>query len=80
MSDTERSRMDDRVHAALVADGLACGLTSDEALRWADSRMKSTQAAVIRIDLAGNDLMRELRRSAERAGARVAQSLASLRR
>jgi hypothetical protein len=75
MSDTERSQMDDRVHAALIADGLSVGMTSDEALHWADSRMKSTQAALIAIDLAGNDLIRELRRAAEKAGAKVARAL-----
>ena len=80
MGKQEQSQMDDRVHAVLIADGLSCGLSPDEALRWADSRMKSMQAAVIRIDLAGNDLMRELRLSAEVAGARVARALAPLRR
>lgn len=80
MGESERSRMDDRVHAALVADGLSSGMTSDEALRWADSRMKSTQAAMIRIDLAGIDAMRELRAAADAAGVTVARALASLRR
>lgn len=79
MSSPERSEMDDRVHAQLVADALSCGLTSDEALRWADSRMKSTQAAMIRINLAGSDVTGELRAAAESAGARVARAMSALR-
>lgn len=78
MSDTRD--MSERVHAALVADGLAAGMTPDEALRWGDSRMKSLQAAVIGIDIAGQDLMRELRAAAEAAGARVARAFEHLRR
>lgn len=73
-------RMEDRVHALLIWDGLAAGMSSEEAIRWADSRMKSSQAGGIRLALALADAAKELGVAAETASKGLARGLAQFRR
>lgn len=70
-----KTEMDDRVHAALVAYGLDMGMDGTEALGWANLRMKSMQADLIRVDLATADLYAQLTKAAEAAGAKVVRAL-----